>query len=275
MYHSSATARERDKIRQAVLEGLGWRIVRIWSTDWWTNKAGALSKLDGALREVFENTPVETSEQRANGTPDEGIAPGTTVDDELAGGTDPATGGEPNRPEVETRAPSDSSSESDETPQESLPKAEAALAPYAAFQGSAGPDPRDSSAAEVAEGLCRIIRVEEPMLVKRAYRIYLHGCGLRKLGPVLRRRLNRALQHAIRRGLVVTEDEWNVGGLVRAIVRSTHSPPIFARRRGPRQFDEIPPSELHLVARQVCWSAKKSLSSDQTSTFGRYSRSST
>ncbi|QDT15066.1 DUF4011 domain-containing protein [Alienimonas californiensis] len=33
-YHSSATARDRDRIRQAVLENLGWRIVRVWSTDW-------------------------------------------------------------------------------------------------------------------------------------------------------------------------------------------------------------------------------------------------
>ncbi len=33
-YHSSATARDRDKVRQGVLEGLGWTILRIWSTDW-------------------------------------------------------------------------------------------------------------------------------------------------------------------------------------------------------------------------------------------------
>lgn len=251
MYHSSAFARERDKIRQAVLEGLGWQIFRIWSTDWWTNKAGALSKLDGMLREAFENTPVETSEPRANGTPDDGIAPRTAVDDELENGTDPPTEGGPDRPGVVT------------LPRRIVglvrrigrgaraPKAEATLAPYAAFEGSAGPDPRHSSEAEVAEGLCRIIHVEEPMLVERAYRIYLRGCDLRNLGRVLKRQLNKALQHAIRRGLVVTEDEWNVGGLVRAVVRSTHSPPVVARRRGPRSFDEIPPSELQLVARQV------------------------
>ncbi len=50
MYHSSAFARERDKIRQAVLEGLGWTLFRVWSTDWWTNKAKALDELDVALR---------------------------------------------------------------------------------------------------------------------------------------------------------------------------------------------------------------------------------
>ena len=36
-YHRAATARDRDRLRQAVLEGLGWRIYRIWSTDWWRN----------------------------------------------------------------------------------------------------------------------------------------------------------------------------------------------------------------------------------------------
>ena len=49
MYHSSAFARERDKIRQSVLEDLGWTILRIWSTDWWTNREGAVKKIDEAL----------------------------------------------------------------------------------------------------------------------------------------------------------------------------------------------------------------------------------
>jgi very-short-patch-repair endonuclease/predicted nucleic acid-binding Zn-ribbon protein len=33
-YHSSRTARERDRLRQTVLEDMGWTIYRIWSTDW-------------------------------------------------------------------------------------------------------------------------------------------------------------------------------------------------------------------------------------------------
>lgn len=38
-YHSSNSARDRDRIRQAILESLGWkdRIWRIWSTDWFYN----------------------------------------------------------------------------------------------------------------------------------------------------------------------------------------------------------------------------------------------
>jgi len=37
MYHSSPVARDRDKIRQRILEGLDWNLYRIWSTDWYRN----------------------------------------------------------------------------------------------------------------------------------------------------------------------------------------------------------------------------------------------
>lgn len=64
MYHSSAFARERDKIRQTVLEGLGWKILRVWSTDWWTYRAKALDDLHQTLDVLLETdrqTPVEKS----------------------------------------------------------------------------------------------------------------------------------------------------------------------------------------------------------------------
>jgi very-short-patch-repair endonuclease len=34
-YHSSLVARTRDRARQRILEKLGWRIHRVWSTNWW------------------------------------------------------------------------------------------------------------------------------------------------------------------------------------------------------------------------------------------------
>lgn len=37
-YHSFKTARDRDRLRQQVLEGLGWKIHRIWSRDWNENR---------------------------------------------------------------------------------------------------------------------------------------------------------------------------------------------------------------------------------------------
>ncbi len=49
-YHSSQSARDRDKIRQDVLENLGWHIYRIWSTDWFKQGAKEREKLRSALK---------------------------------------------------------------------------------------------------------------------------------------------------------------------------------------------------------------------------------
>lgn len=48
-YHSSATARDRDKVREQVLKGLGWNILRVWSTDWWFDAAGCADRLHASL----------------------------------------------------------------------------------------------------------------------------------------------------------------------------------------------------------------------------------
>ncbi|MFP3443590.1 MULTISPECIES: DUF3320 domain-containing protein [Pseudomonas] len=52
-YHRSATARDRDKLREFVLRGLGWEIVRIWSTDWWVDAVGTAEKVHQKLTELL------------------------------------------------------------------------------------------------------------------------------------------------------------------------------------------------------------------------------
>lgn len=54
MYHSSAVAKERDKVRQAALERLGWTLFRVWSTSWWVNKPGELKELHERLNAHLE-----------------------------------------------------------------------------------------------------------------------------------------------------------------------------------------------------------------------------
>ena len=36
-YHSAKSSRDRDRLRQQILESLGWKVHRIWSTDWFKN----------------------------------------------------------------------------------------------------------------------------------------------------------------------------------------------------------------------------------------------
>ena len=52
-YHSALSARDRDRIRQEILEAVGWkgRIYRIWSTDWFYEPQSSIDKLASFLSE--------------------------------------------------------------------------------------------------------------------------------------------------------------------------------------------------------------------------------
>jgi very-short-patch-repair endonuclease len=50
-YHSGRSARDRDRLRQEILENLGWKIHRIWSTDWFRSRETEIKRL---LRRVEE-----------------------------------------------------------------------------------------------------------------------------------------------------------------------------------------------------------------------------
>ena len=70
-YHSSRSARDRDRLRQAVLEDHGWIIHRIWSTDWFQRPQEQLDKVvaayEAAKREL--DARLETAEARARAVP--------------------------------------------------------------------------------------------------------------------------------------------------------------------------------------------------------------
>ncbi|WP_428489547.1 DUF3320 domain-containing protein [Rhodopila sp.] len=53
-YHSALWARERDKLRQDVLEHLGWCFHRIWSSDWFYNRRVEIERLRAALFDARE-----------------------------------------------------------------------------------------------------------------------------------------------------------------------------------------------------------------------------
>jgi very-short-patch-repair endonuclease len=53
-YHRSATARDRDFLRERILRNLGWEIIRIWSTDWWADPDAATQRVDRELRAILE-----------------------------------------------------------------------------------------------------------------------------------------------------------------------------------------------------------------------------
>ncbi len=62
-YHSSKSARERDIIRQQVLENLGWHIYRIWSTDWFANPTQEFEKLKTYIENLLNKESLSQAKE--------------------------------------------------------------------------------------------------------------------------------------------------------------------------------------------------------------------
>ncbi len=59
MYSSSKVARDRDRLREQVLKGLGWKLYHLWSTDWYRNRDLGREKLLEAVEVAIKETHAE------------------------------------------------------------------------------------------------------------------------------------------------------------------------------------------------------------------------
>jgi very-short-patch-repair endonuclease len=76
-YHSSYTARDRDRLRQQQLERLGWTFHRIWSTDWFLRRDEEIKRTVQAFQKAVEKS--DANRQTAlNALPKEAVSTGTT-----------------------------------------------------------------------------------------------------------------------------------------------------------------------------------------------------
>jgi very-short-patch-repair endonuclease len=248
---------DQDMARQRDLERAGWKFVRIRGGDFYRDRVKSLDVLwaelhrlgiePGGIDEAAAEPPAPSDHiGTANIETDEIIA--VALEAESIGETDNTI--EPaGDPDGEAAALFRGE---EPTALVTAPQSPNGMfAAYVAFDGPAGDDPRTLNVGEVAEGLCRIVDVEGPMIAKRAYDIYLRGCGIKRMGHELKSTMNKALANAIRRGRIVSEDELGTQGFLFSVIRIKESLPIKLRSRGPRAFEEIPPSELLVVARRL------------------------
>lgn len=77
MYHSSKVARDRDRLREEVLNGLGWSLHRIWGTDWYRDRVAAEQRLRQAVERAVAAEPPHTRTEpaRVAAEPPTGPAP--------------------------------------------------------------------------------------------------------------------------------------------------------------------------------------------------------
>jgi very-short-patch-repair endonuclease len=271
---------EQDMARQRDLERAGWQFVRIRGGDFYRDPMTSMAPVWAELErlgikpggideaaseppspaerssmhmpEVDEAIPVEQA-AGAQGSTGSRASAGITADGQVR---DPVIEAERI---VEGGSTPPARDKGEETRSDHAPSQDAGrtqpphltLLDYVAYRGAAGPHPRGASPVVVADNLCRIVEVEGPMLAKRAYDIYLRGCGVRRLGNELKSAMNKALVRAIQEGRVVAENEPGKSGLIYSTIRIKGTSAVKLRTRGPRTFEEIPPRELRAAAIHV------------------------
>ncbi|MHB8644414.1 MAG: DUF3320 domain-containing protein [Thermomicrobiales bacterium] len=211
-YHSSKTARDRDRLRQQVLENLGWRIHRIWSTDWVKDPDREMAKVLAALEEARKNLTREGSIGDAPQIP----PPFVTRRDTFV----PPAATESNQP---APAPVLLS----RIGQPYVP----AVLPW---QGG-----RDSferkSPLELVPLVEQCVKIEGPVHQDRVMRAIATSFGIARVGSQVRARILAAIDDAIKRGTI---ERWEPF----LWTSSMADPPV--REHGGRTIQEIPPDEI-------------------------------
>jgi superfamily I DNA and/or RNA helicase/very-short-patch-repair endonuclease len=70
-YHSAISVRDRDRLRQKILEDKGWYIHRIWSTSWFQSRNIEIDKLSNILKKYLDEERLESREIPQNNLDDE------------------------------------------------------------------------------------------------------------------------------------------------------------------------------------------------------------
>jgi hypothetical protein len=102
----------------------------------------------------------------------------------------------------------------------------------------------------IIDGLVDIVAAEGPIVTDRLYELYVRASGGLRVGKNIRSSLDQATTAAIRRGRLHQVG----GGRTGQSVRTLHlpgTPPVVLRRRGDRELEHIPPTEVAAVARHV------------------------
>lgn len=261
-FHSSKTARERDRLRQEILENAGWLFYRVWSTDWFLDRDKTVRRLidavsnrieeikdekkkieDEAIKqnkkyENIDDTEIENNDYEENDQEENSnIIPiniqenedyiAEQVDEEL---DEPLEAIENYTQKKEIH--------------EKFNENDLKLHSYEEYIGPVCIDPRNAEIENIAKGLENIIMVEGPVLVKRTYDIYLRSCGIKRMGKDLKSILNKTLQYLISKNIIILDIEDDSGGFLNNIVRNLSQDEVILRERGPRSFEEIPRNEI-------------------------------
>jgi very-short-patch-repair endonuclease len=218
-YHRAATARDRDRLRAAVLEGLGWRLVRVWSTDFWQDPKGEIERLEAAIAAAKQVSAPVVPEPQPESQP------------ESLPVAEPA-------PTVEVP---DSDGERDPLPPVADPDGPR---PYVAAELPVPPSATDSAAAAAAGTLRQqalvLLDVEAPIVFDRFARSLAAAWNVGRVTERIREWVREALPPgAVEHGSVL----WR-NAAQRDAFRGFRVPADGDGGGGDRSAEELPPPEI-------------------------------
>ncbi|MBJ7289171.1 DUF3320 domain-containing protein [Williamsia sp.] len=162
-YHSGQTARDRDRLRQQVLEGLGWRLHRIWGLSWWRDRALQEGRLKANIEEAIRLSGSQTTRARQP----ESVAEEVTYEEVLDGADFDWT--------IE----------------------------YVEYEGSPlrARDPKTiEGVRDMAEYFGKVIRAEAPIHRELLHERFREAWGVGRIGAQIRKSVDEALARAHERG---------------------------------------------------------------------------
>ncbi|MEV0402979.1 DUF3320 domain-containing protein [Actinoallomurus sp. NPDC050550] len=188
MYHSSRAARDRDRLREGVLRGLGWTLHRIWGTDWYRERAQAAQRLRTAVDEAIERMRTESAPQAPA---EEAVEPSPILPETPAGTEDEAAPARPETPAPRVRMVT---VDSDPDASWAVPYRRAHLDTVA--DGFSLDHPR---ARPMLTRMFRtVIEAEAPMMQDLLFRRVADAWGVTRVGPRIRESLQAALKAFLR-----------------------------------------------------------------------------
>jgi very-short-patch-repair endonuclease len=178
-YHSSPCARDRDRLRQQVLERRGWTILNVWSTDWFRDRSGTVERLRRNLEALQEHLEVG-NEKRVKSTP-------------------PSL----NPQAAEVTSTTSVTNKGGLYPRQSLP-AYTIASRLEAFSGSLA----DATTSQVARVVGRIVDQETPVHVDVVIHRLLYIWNHERRGSRLVEASQKGISEAVRRQLIVRRGDF-------------------------------------------------------------------
>ena len=203
-YHSSRFARDRDRLRQHILEKRGWQMHRIWSTDWFYRQERELAKLRDALEKVVAGQRLPDAEQTF----------ASAI--EIPGAVQTAL-------ELEDAIP---------------PSISRGLPPYRLYSQLAperfSMQPHQLSAARLGELVVAIVEIEQPIHQEEVARRLATSFGLQRAGGRIQQVALQGLRYAERKGqLKQRKSFWGTASSGATIARDRSSLPSASTARKP------------------------------------------